>query len=302
MKYIPPLNGDIGDLNRPYIDANPAYGIEGSIPPAPAIEYPMREILAVIEGAGIVPDGKDLTQLLQAITLIAEANTIDESMPTYVSTDVVWFVRPDGNDETAKAIVMTDVNGSENTDEKAFKTISAATNYFSSKYCLIKKGTITIKLGIAGTYTEPEPVLLEENGILYPEGLNRVNVGFRQRMRFTISGDKTNQTAYIWSVPADSTISSHTCNCGNWSLEGLSIVTTGVPAAYATHMNGRLWNVNVTSNGGSALVSNANMNVVGSCNIVSNSGKGTVAFHSSGKNSSVVFGDGATSEPATIII
>lgn len=74
MKYITPLNGDIGDLNRPYIDANPAYGIEGSIPSAPSIEHPMREIIAVIEGAGLKPSADDLTQLLKAITIIVEEN------------------------------------------------------------------------------------------------------------------------------------------------------------------------------------------------------------------------------------
>lgn len=74
MEYITPLNGDVGDLNRPYIDANPAYGIEGSIPSAPAIEHPMREIITVIESAGLSPSEDDLSQLLQAITIIVENN------------------------------------------------------------------------------------------------------------------------------------------------------------------------------------------------------------------------------------
>lgn len=71
MEYVPPYNGSGDD---PYVDANPAAGIEGSIVPAAAIEHPMREILAVIEAAELTPDGERLDQLLQAIgKLIAAA-------------------------------------------------------------------------------------------------------------------------------------------------------------------------------------------------------------------------------------
>lgn len=70
MKYIAPLNGDMGNENRSYIDANPVHGVEGSIPTAKAIEHPMREVLAVITGAGLSPDDKNLTQLYQSIMAI----------------------------------------------------------------------------------------------------------------------------------------------------------------------------------------------------------------------------------------
>lgn len=76
MKYMPPLDGDLGDLNRPYIDANPAYGIQGSIPPANAIEHPMREIEHVIKESGLTPTEDDLTQLYKAIEII-----VDEKIP-----------------------------------------------------------------------------------------------------------------------------------------------------------------------------------------------------------------------------
>ncbi len=78
MEYVPPLNGDLGDPDRPYVNANPAAGTEGSIPPAESFEHPQREILEVIAhylGAQ-APDGGDLTQLRQAIQqAIAEALT-----------------------------------------------------------------------------------------------------------------------------------------------------------------------------------------------------------------------------------
>lgn len=68
-----PATGQPGDGSVPWINGDPAAGIEGSVPPAEAIADPMREIANVIdavlgdgtEGSG--QDGADLTQLLQAI-------------------------------------------------------------------------------------------------------------------------------------------------------------------------------------------------------------------------------------------
>ncbi|EGJ49060.1 gp53-like domain-containing protein [Desulfocurvibacter africanus] len=65
MRYTPPV-GTV-DPNAPYVDGNPAAGIQGSAVPASAIEHPQREIAAVIEAAGLTPDAEDLTQLQQAI-------------------------------------------------------------------------------------------------------------------------------------------------------------------------------------------------------------------------------------------
>ncbi len=77
MEYVVPLS-DAGPGDS-YVDAVPATGVKGSAVPAAAIEYPMREIVAVISAAGLTPDDADLTQLLQAIqALIAAAS----SMPT----------------------------------------------------------------------------------------------------------------------------------------------------------------------------------------------------------------------------
>ena len=65
MKYQPPYG--ITDPNGAYINGNPAAGIEGSIPPAASIEYPMREIVAAIQYSNFVPSDGDLQQLLKAI-------------------------------------------------------------------------------------------------------------------------------------------------------------------------------------------------------------------------------------------
>lgn len=64
MKYTPPIGGAAND---PYVDANPATGVEGSPVPAAAIEHHQREIVNVITSAGLTPDAGDLTQLRQAI-------------------------------------------------------------------------------------------------------------------------------------------------------------------------------------------------------------------------------------------
>lgn len=68
MKYVQPIGGAAGD---PYVDANPASGIEGSPVPAGALEYPQRELDSLIQDAGLTPTNADLTQVAKAVrTLI----------------------------------------------------------------------------------------------------------------------------------------------------------------------------------------------------------------------------------------
>ena len=73
MQYKPPVNGDTQDPNRPYVNPVPENGVEGSIPPAEAIEHPMREIvnavnffLGTVENPLPASDA-DLQQLRKAI-------------------------------------------------------------------------------------------------------------------------------------------------------------------------------------------------------------------------------------------
>lgn len=65
MKYVQPLNAT--DADAPYKNADPANGQKGSTVPAAAIESPMREIVNLIEAAGLTPSETDLTQMAQAI-------------------------------------------------------------------------------------------------------------------------------------------------------------------------------------------------------------------------------------------
>lgn len=73
MKYVPPLNGDLEDPDRPWVNADLGSGTKGSYFNAPAAEVTQREILNVIAQAGLVPDGEDLTQLYQAIAALIAA-------------------------------------------------------------------------------------------------------------------------------------------------------------------------------------------------------------------------------------
>ena len=66
MKYTQPYDKP-SEPDAPYIDGNPAAGIEGSIVPAAAIEDDQREIVYVIASAGLIPNENDLTQLWQAL-------------------------------------------------------------------------------------------------------------------------------------------------------------------------------------------------------------------------------------------
>ncbi len=67
MEFMPPLNPELPDGQ--YQDGDPATSVVGSIPPAEAIEHPMREIVHVIEQelGELAPTKNDLTQLHQAI-------------------------------------------------------------------------------------------------------------------------------------------------------------------------------------------------------------------------------------------
>jgi hypothetical protein len=65
MKYQAPYG--VTDTNAPYVNGDPSRGIQGSIPPAAAFEYPMREIVGVISKSMISPSDTDLLQMAESI-------------------------------------------------------------------------------------------------------------------------------------------------------------------------------------------------------------------------------------------
>jgi hypothetical protein len=78
MKYNQPFDQP-SNPNAGYINGNPAAGIQGSIVPAEAVEYPQREIVNCIIAAGLVPSNGDLTQLLQVFKAVHTENALNKS-------------------------------------------------------------------------------------------------------------------------------------------------------------------------------------------------------------------------------
>jgi hypothetical protein len=85
MQYTQPFG--IIDPNASYINANPAAGIQGSIPPAAALEAAQREIIHCITQAGLSPDPANLTQLWQAI--LGFGGTLRPAEPVTLSSEMV---------------------------------------------------------------------------------------------------------------------------------------------------------------------------------------------------------------------
>jgi hypothetical protein len=78
LKYNQPFDQP-SNPNAPYVDGNPAAGIQGSIVPAASIEYDQREIVNVISAAALSPTNADLTQLLQALKQVDVNNIFKAS-------------------------------------------------------------------------------------------------------------------------------------------------------------------------------------------------------------------------------
>lgn len=85
MDYIAPLNSTPTEENPrpPYVDGNLAAGQRGSFPSGRVFEALMKELLAVIEAAGLTPSPGDLTQLYQAIQILAAGAGGDAAVFAY---------------------------------------------------------------------------------------------------------------------------------------------------------------------------------------------------------------------------
>lgn len=70
MQYESPVGGSDASA---YIDPNQASGVQGSLVRAPAIENHQRELVNLIEAAGITPDRGDLTQVEQSVVALINA-------------------------------------------------------------------------------------------------------------------------------------------------------------------------------------------------------------------------------------
>lgn len=73
MKYNAPFG--VADPEASYDDGNRNAGIKGSVPPAAAVEAPQRELVHLINFAGLTPSKADLQQVRKAIEALISAAT-----------------------------------------------------------------------------------------------------------------------------------------------------------------------------------------------------------------------------------
>ena len=81
MKYNQPLDQE-NNPDGSYTDGNPAAGVNGSIIPAAAVEFPQREIVNYIKYTGLEPDDANLTQLTEATQLVDVCNVLKKAVNT----------------------------------------------------------------------------------------------------------------------------------------------------------------------------------------------------------------------------
>jgi hypothetical protein len=80
MQYQPPYGPNwpaVPDPNAPYVNASPPDGIKGSVPPASAFEYPMRELVNLISFGGYIPSDNDLAQATRGVRRAAFSFAMD---------------------------------------------------------------------------------------------------------------------------------------------------------------------------------------------------------------------------------
>jgi hypothetical protein len=157
MKYNQPLDQP-GNANAPYIDGNPAAGVQGSIVPAASVEYDQREIVEVIGRANSrgykdftdtlcgAPANADLLQLRKAIEGFIKAG-LPSQTSDLIDTHITFKVHGAGAD---------------------FADLIAA-YYYLSKFKITATGRVTLQLA-AGQFTYNTPVELS-----HPNG-NRILV------------------------------------------------------------------------------------------------------------------------------
>ena len=140
MDYAPPLNADPVDgvyPLSPYWNKDPSIGLVGAKVPADALNGPLFEILNAITGAGLTPSSADLTQLLQAITIIARA-----AAGRLITSPLMLTVDP--------GVAVSDTN---------FHTVQAA--FDSLATARIMPGIVVTISVAAGVHTITDPITVD---------------------------------------------------------------------------------------------------------------------------------------------
>jgi hypothetical protein len=228
------------DYNKPfdqtnpaagYVNGNPATNTAGSIPCAEGLEYPQREIVNVIKAADLVPTNGDLTQLLQAVSILALRAVTGSGQVPVIPASPLLYVSTTGNDATGDGSLS-----------KPFATILAACAYAKAKYYLAGLA-LTIQLAPSATpYAPPGNV---------DAGGGTIN----------IVGDAANAGAYPVQGPGPAGGASGLIASTNGSVNvtGVTITNTGttnscVAATGANSLSTASVTFNTTQSGSPALI------------------------------------------------
>jgi hypothetical protein len=182
MQYNAPLDQP-SNPNAPYIDGNPAAGIQGSIVPAASIEYDQRETVEVITRANVrnysdfsgtpcaVPANTDLTQLRKAI------EGFITSWQFLITTEVTFTVHGSGAN---------------------FPDLIAAFNYLG-KYKITPTGHVILQLGgaLPGAASAQQYIYTQTIIIDHPNN-DRISI-FGAKMLAPVP---RNDTGYAWNGPS----------------------------------------------------------------------------------------------------
>lgn len=103
MEYAQPYGAT--DPDAPYVDGDPSTGVAGSAVPAKAIEPPMRELVNLIEEAGITPDAEDLTQVAQAVLDLIGLHNVDGEAHADIRALIAAIAMPGQATETEAGLI-----------------------------------------------------------------------------------------------------------------------------------------------------------------------------------------------------
>ncbi len=160
MQYNQPFD-QASNPNASYVNGNPSSGIQGSIIPAGAIEYPQRELISLIQAGGLTPNNNDLAQVAKAIqsgklnfasTAGGVVNAYTASVnpaPTAYSSGLivnVWFNTPNTGPSTLNlnGLGAKGIYNSDGSDLVANDLVNEVVLiYFSSAFFIVNRTVAT---------------------------------------------------------------------------------------------------------------------------------------------------------------
>jgi hypothetical protein len=180
MQYNQPLDQP-SNPNAPYVDGNPAAGIQGSIVPAASLEFDQREVVEVITRAN-VRGYSDFTNTLCAVPANTDMTQLRKAIEGYITN---W-----------QFLITTSVTFKVHGSGADFPDLIAAFAYLT-KYRITSTGHVTLQLagalsGIAVKYTYSQAVLMD-----HPNN-NRISLLGAPMLASLVPND----SGYAWIGPS----------------------------------------------------------------------------------------------------